>query len=173
MSQPIQNVWRAVLGVILFLLPGHAAAAQFGAIPQQPLASSDAQQNTQSISRTGLLPVYALDLQIDPSWVDGMSAPSNSPQFSHNGVNDTLQQAWDTVKKKSPQIFMLGKRPTPIEQDAGKSVSGQLYITRFEELHRAYQSTIVREAAGLYNVRSDYPGRCETVPRECGVAEKL
>jgi hypothetical protein len=78
-------------------------------------------------------------------------------------INAHLQQAWDTVKKKSPEIFMAGPRPTPIQQDAGKTVSGQVALTRFEQLHRAYQSTIVREAARLYNVRSDYPGHVVSI----------
>lgn len=78
-------------------------------------------------------------------------------------INTHLQQAWDTVKKKSPEIFMAGPRPTPFEQDAGKTVSGQVELTRFEELHRVYQSTIVREAASLYNVRSDYPGHIASI----------
>jgi hypothetical protein len=78
-------------------------------------------------------------------------------------INTHLQQAWETLKKKSPEFFMSGRMATPIEQDAGKTVSGQVELTRFEQLHRVYQSTVVREAASLYNVRSDYPGHVASI----------
>jgi hypothetical protein len=61
-------------------------------------AQGDAAKSSQAIPRTGLLPLFAVDMQFDPSWVDGASAPSKSTQYSHNGVNDTFQQAWDALK---------------------------------------------------------------------------
>jgi hypothetical protein len=78
-------------------------------------------------------------------------------------INTHLQQAWDTVKKKSPDFFIAGRKATPIEQDAGQTVSGQVELSRFEQLHPAYQSIIVQEAASLYNVRSDYPGQIASI----------
>jgi hypothetical protein len=63
----------------------------------QTQATQDKPQE-QAISQTGLLPVVAVDMDIDPSWVDGDAAPSNSAQFTHNGVSDLLDQAWTTLK---------------------------------------------------------------------------
>lgn len=78
-------------------------------------------------------------------------------------INAHLQTAWDVVKRKSPEIFISGRRATPIEQDAGKTVAGHVEVTRFEQLHRVYQSTVVQEAASLYNVRRDYPGQIASI----------
>ena len=57
-----------------------------------------ASQNPQAVSQTGLLPMFALDMDFAPTWIDGADVPSKSPQYSHNGVSDTFQQAWDTLK---------------------------------------------------------------------------
>jgi hypothetical protein len=80
-------------------------------------------------------------------------------------VNAILEQALEAVKRKSPEIFIGGKKPTPTEQKLGASASGEVYLTRFAEIHRVYQSTIVREAASLYNVRSDYPDKIASIFR--------
>ena len=55
-------------------------------------------QNFQAISQTGILPMFAVDMQFDPTWVDGASVPSTSPQYGHSGVNDSFQQAWEALK---------------------------------------------------------------------------
>jgi hypothetical protein len=55
-------------------------------------------QNLQAISQTGLLPVFAVEMNLDPSWVDGDNVPSKSLNYSHNGVNDSFQGAWDLLK---------------------------------------------------------------------------
>ena len=66
----------------------------------------------QAVSQTGVLPVFAVDMEIDASWVDGDAAPSTSPQFSHSGVNDTLDQAWATLK---PSGFDMIRFPVHLE----------------------------------------------------------
>jgi hypothetical protein len=66
----------------------------------------------QAVSQTGVLPVFAVDMDIDPSWVDGDTAPSTSPQFSHGGVNDTLDQAWTILK---PAGFDMIRFPVHLE----------------------------------------------------------
>src|SRR5690348_4448143 len=63
----------------------------------QTTAPQDASQ-MQAVSHTGVLPVFAVDMDIDPSWVDGDTAPSTSPQFSHSGVNDILDQVWTILR---------------------------------------------------------------------------
>jgi len=64
--------------------------------------------NAQAISQTGLLPLFAVDVQIDPSWIDSSDVPSKSPQFGHSGVNDTFQKAWDALK---PSGFNMVRFP--------------------------------------------------------------
>lgn len=80
-------------------------------------------------------------------------------------INAIFEQAMEAVKKKSPEIFIGGKKPTLTERDLGAFAAGGVQLTRFEEIHRVYQSTIVREAASLYNVRSDYPDQIASIFR--------
>jgi len=56
--------------------------------------------------------MFAIDLQIDSSWVDGIGAPSQSSQFRHNGVNDTLQQIWESL---SPGGFNMIRFPISVD----------------------------------------------------------
>src|SRR5438552_6972284 len=116
MNQPIQKLWRALFGITLVLIAWRAGA-QSGPISQQIVGSNVAQQSPQALSQTGLLPIYALDLQLDPSWVDSTSAPSNSAEFSHNGINDTLQQAWETLRSGGFNMIRF-----PINVDDPRSV---------------------------------------------------
>lgn len=51
-----------------------------------------------TISLAGLLPVFAVDAEINPSWIDAANVPSKLPQYSHSGVNDTLQQVWTALR---------------------------------------------------------------------------
>ncbi len=65
-----------------------------------------------AISQSGLLPLFAVDVQIDPAWVDGSGFPSASPQFPHNGVSDALQQAWDLLRTAG---FNVIRFPTNVD----------------------------------------------------------
>ena len=98
--------YRSLLWMIfsVALLPG-LVRAQAGSPGQQSTAQpgtngvpQSAPQNLQAISQTGLLPLFAVDMKIDPAWVDGNDMPSKSAQFSHSGVSDTFQQSWDALK---------------------------------------------------------------------------
>lgn len=53
---------------------------------------------SQVVSQTGLLPVYGVDLAIDPSWADGAAFPSQSAEFPNQGMSAAFQQVWDTLK---------------------------------------------------------------------------
>lgn len=72
-------------------VPQTARNLETSAVPQNP-------QTAQAISQTGLLPVFAVEMNFDPSWVDGDNVPSKSPNYAHSGVNDSFQSAWDLLK---------------------------------------------------------------------------
>jgi hypothetical protein len=55
-------------------------------------------QASLSMSQSGLLPIFAVDMEFDRSWIDGSDVPSKLPQYSHSGVNDTFQQAWGVLR---------------------------------------------------------------------------
>ncbi|HVH72900.1 MAG TPA: hypothetical protein VNB49_17565 [Candidatus Dormibacteraeota bacterium] len=86
--------------LIAATITGQAAGST--APPPGQLQASVAQQvappSGAAISQTGLLPVFAVDIEFDHSWVDAADVPSKSPQYGHSGVNDTFQQAWDALK---------------------------------------------------------------------------
>ena len=54
--------------------------------------------DSQAISQTGLLPVYGIDLNIDPAWVDGAQFPSGSSSYPSFGARPVLQKIWDALK---------------------------------------------------------------------------
>ena len=94
-----------VLLIFLNLSPTTVAAqlasnsTQLSATPAGPNgAPQTTAQNLQTVSQTGLLPLFAVDMQFDPSWVDSNDVPSKSANYSHSGVNDTFQQAWEALK---------------------------------------------------------------------------
>ena len=86
------------LYLVLFLPSIAGAQLTSNAAPQSGSVASTTAPNQQAVSQTGLLPMFALDVEFDPNWVDGTDVPSKSAQYSHNGVNDAFQQVWDTLK---------------------------------------------------------------------------
>lgn len=72
------------------------AAAAFAAAHAAPQGSGQATGPT-AISETGLLPIYGVDFNVDPTWVDPEIFPSGSPDFPHAGVSAAFQAAWDAV----------------------------------------------------------------------------
>ena len=101
------RIWMHVEWIVLAILalaPVGVTAQVAGNSNQQPASippTSPAPQNapnSQAISQTGLLPVFAVDMNFDSSWVDGADVPSKSPVYSHNGVTDQFQSAWDLLK---------------------------------------------------------------------------
>ena len=94
-----------MLLIFLNLSPTTVAAqlasnsTQLSATPAGPNgAPQTTAQNLQTVSQTGLLPLFAVDMQFDPSWVNSNDVPSKSANYSHSGVNDTFQQAWEALK---------------------------------------------------------------------------
>jgi len=63
---------------------------------QNTLQSS--QQNPQAVSQTGLLPVYGVDLRLDPAWVDSSNFPSQSASFPNSGTSAAFQQVWGALQ---------------------------------------------------------------------------
>jgi hypothetical protein len=91
-------------------------------IPQIGHAQSPGQQtNQQAISQTGLLPVYGVDLDFDPSWVDKAEFPPNSTAYPHYGTNSVLRTVWDALK---PLGFNAIRFPVDVRDD--KSAVNQI-----------------------------------------------
>jgi hypothetical protein len=120
-----RNMCLAALGAMLFLAPWAIC-----------------QQNLQAFSQTGLLPIFALDLQIDPSWVDGASAPSQSPQFSHNGVTDTLQQIWESVRSGGFNMLRF-----PLQVDDPQSAARLVNLCLWAKANNLTLIPILQETA--------------------------
>lgn len=76
---------------------------------------------TQSVSQTGLLPVYGADLEIDKSWVDGKSFPSQSAEHPNSGVSAAMQQVWDAVKSSGFNVVRF-----PLDVGASKESAVRL-----------------------------------------------
>lgn len=94
-----RNQYFLLLGLTLSLLLSTAARAhqldkQGAATGAQPAPA----QNTQAISQTGLLPVYGVDLRVDPAWVDQNQFPSSSSNFPNSGTSATFQQIWSALQ---------------------------------------------------------------------------
>src|SRR5216683_7260592 len=73
-----------------------------GAVPQQNPA-----QNVQSISQTGLLPVYGVDARIDASWMDGSQFPSQAVNFPNFGTNAAFQQVWAALQPAGYSVLRV------------------------------------------------------------------
>ena len=93
---------------------GQAAAQQVGntfkqdigqAIPTAPAPT--APQNPQAISQTGLLPVYGVDLRLDPSWVDSTQFPSQSPNYLNSGTSAAFQQVWGGLQPGGYNVLRM------------------------------------------------------------------
>src|SRR5688500_2291459 len=52
----------------------------------------------QTVSQSGLLPVFGVNVTLNPQWVDGAQFPSASPQFPHQGVSGELHQIWEGLR---------------------------------------------------------------------------
>jgi len=109
--------WMSLIFVNLFpislmaqLTPNPPQAS--ATVPQPNGAYQSAPQSFQAVSQTGLLPLFAVDMQFDPSWVDGDDFPSKSAKYNHSGVNDTFQKAWDALKPGGFNMIRFPVEPT-------------------------------------------------------------
>src|SRR5262244_3162988 len=97
----IECIVLALVGLIAAVLAAQATGAD-GQMPQVNAGANAGEQNdaqaAQALSQTGVLPVFAVDMNFNSSWVDGNDVPAKSAKYSHNGVNDEFQGAWDTLK---------------------------------------------------------------------------
>lgn len=94
------------------LLPGLVLALVFS-IPLclQAQESGQPAQSNQPIPDTGLLPIYSVEMQINPAWVDGAGVPSTSESYANSGVNDIFQRTWEAL---SPAGFNIVRIPVDI-----------------------------------------------------------
>ena len=74
----------------------NSQAAQSDA--QQQISPEYPPQNPQTVSQTGLLPVYGVDLRLDPSWTDSSHFPSQSADFANSGTSAAFQQVWGALQ---------------------------------------------------------------------------
>jgi len=93
--------------------PYSASAQQTSGQPAtsaaQPQNSSpSAPQNLQAVSQTGLLPVYGVDLRIDPTWVDSSNFPSQSPNFPNSGTSAAFKQVWAALQPGGYSVVRAG-----------------------------------------------------------------
>jgi hypothetical protein len=88
--------------LLLLLVACYPVAAQLqpstaAGAAQSQSAPQSSPQNLQAVSQTGLLPVYGVDLRLDPTWVDG-SFPSQSANFPNSGTSAAFQQVWGALQ---------------------------------------------------------------------------
>jgi hypothetical protein len=102
------RITRLFAAGLLFFMPSF----HFSIAAQQPTSSTpqtaQSIQSTvqppsvvsdpQAISKTGLLPVYGIDVSLDPSWVDGNDFPSHSSNFPNSGTSATFHSLWTTLQ---------------------------------------------------------------------------
>ena len=73
-------------------------------------------QNLQAISQTGLLPVYGVDVRLDPAWVDSSQFPSQSPGFPNSGTTAAFQQVWGALQSGGYNVMRV---PIDVRDAAG------------------------------------------------------
>src|SRR5262249_25500774 len=96
----IECIVLALVGLIPAVVAAQVTGAD-GQAPQFNVGINAGQQNDsqgQALSQTGLLPVFAVDMNFNSSWVDGNDVPTKWAKYSHYGVSDDFQGAWDALK---------------------------------------------------------------------------
>ena len=97
---PARLLRRSVALCLLALTPVAVSAQKSSAkahhLKVTPAAVTPEQSPKQS-TQPEILPVFAVDINFDPSWVDGAEAPTKSALYSHNGVNEAFQKAWEAL----------------------------------------------------------------------------
>jgi hypothetical protein len=123
MTNLIRKFFHQGLLTLLIFLPAMLAAQQPPAAPQQPatdpgssVPQQNAAQNNQSISQSGLLPVYGVDMRVDPAWVDSSQFPSQSPNFQNSGTSAAFQQVWGALQ---PGGYNAMRVPVDVRDAAG------------------------------------------------------
>ncbi|HYL11112.1 MAG TPA: CARDB domain-containing protein, partial [Candidatus Acidoferrales bacterium] len=123
MKNLIRKFFQQGLLTLLIFLPALLAAQQPPAAPQQPAADTgssvpqqNAAQNNQAISQSGLLPVYGVDVRLDPAWVDSAQFPSQSPNFQNSGTSAAFQQVWGALQ---PGGYNAMRVPVDVRDAAG------------------------------------------------------
>ena len=90
------------------LIVGATALAQQPppAAGQQPAATPA--NDPQAVAKSGLLPIYGVELGADKSWIDGDKFPSQSTSYPNSGVNASFQQVWNTLKPAGFNFLRVG-----------------------------------------------------------------
>ncbi|HEY6968743.1 MAG TPA: hypothetical protein VJA94_06050 [Candidatus Angelobacter sp.] len=89
---------RSMAVYILFLIAVTVAAQTVPAQSQVNPAEGAAAQTPLPTTQAGILPVFALDVNFDPLWIDSADVPGKSAQYNNNGVNGAFQKAWETLQ---------------------------------------------------------------------------
>src|SRR5262245_38459475 len=91
MAMIARHLKRVTAWALALLIP--AAIMQLGRAQTVGQAS-----NQQAISQTGLLPVYGVDFDFDPSWVDKAEFPPTPNLYPNYGTKAIFQKVWDALK---------------------------------------------------------------------------
>ncbi len=124
MSIRIYRPFQVGILSLLLLLCVPLAAQQLSGDPAQstgqaaPSAGQQqtSPQNPQAISQTGLLPVYGVDVRLDPAWVDSSQFPSQSPGFPNSGTTAAFQQVWGALQSGGYNVMRV---PIDVRDAAG------------------------------------------------------
>src|SRR2546425_6536884 len=123
MKRKIRKSFCQGLLILLILFPVILSAQQPARTPQQPVADTapatpqqTAPQNNQAISQSGLLPVYGVDVRLDPAWVDGTQFPSQAANFQNSGTSAVFQQVWSALQ---PGGYNVLRVPIDVRDAAG------------------------------------------------------
>jgi len=107
---------RRGFSAVLIVLPVMLSAQQPALMQSQPLAAGTASSSSfqtipspsnQAISQTGLLPVYGVDLRVDPNWVDGAQFPSQSSVFPNSGTSAVFQPIWNALQAGGYNVLRM------------------------------------------------------------------
>jgi hypothetical protein len=88
----------ALGGLLCLLLAMTPAFCAGQPAPAPPAAQPMPAPSAQTVSQSGLLPVFGVDFHFDPSWVDGAAFPATPADFPNSGVNTSFQNVWDRLK---------------------------------------------------------------------------
>lgn len=123
---------------------------------QQTLGSvptPSAPQNQQAISQTGLLPVYGIDLQLDPTWVDQKQFPSAAANFPNSGTSPTLQRVWAALQPGGYNVLRVALDV----RDAGLAANRAANLSVWAKANNVQLIFVLTDSDAGQPIGKDYP----------------
>ena len=125
--------------------------------PITPPSQSGA-QSTQAISQTGLLPVYGVDLRLDPGWVDQKQFPSSSASFPNSGTSSTLQQVWTALQPGGYNVLRI-----PLDvRDAGAAANRAANLCLWAKNNNVQLILVLSDSDSGQPIGQDFPAQAAT-----------